>query len=213
MGKDYYKVLGLTKDATKEEIKKAYRKLALKYHPDKNKSIGAEEKFKEVAEAYEILSDNEKRRMYDRHGDEGFTSHGMSEDNNNFSFHDPREMFEEFFGHSDPFADMFNDMDGGFAHSMFNGFPFHQHHEQLHKSPSNHFYTRSKTTPLRKDPAVEYDLRVTLEDVLKGCTKRVKISRQRMCSDGMNTRQEDKILEINVKKGWKVRICEQLNKL
>lgn len=58
MGKDYYAILGVSRKATDDEIKKAYRKLALKYHPDKNKSPGAEEKFKEVAEAYEVLSDS-----------------------------------------------------------------------------------------------------------------------------------------------------------
>lgn len=71
MGKDYYKILGLAKGAAEEDIKKAYRKLALKYHPDKNKSAGAEEKFKEIAEAYEVLSDKKKRDIYDQFGEEG----------------------------------------------------------------------------------------------------------------------------------------------
>ena len=57
MGKDFYKILGVSRDATDSELKKAYRKLALKYHPDKNKEPGAEDKFKEIAEAYEVLSD------------------------------------------------------------------------------------------------------------------------------------------------------------
>lgn len=78
MGKDYYKTLGITKAATDDEIKKAYRKMALRYHPDKNKSIGAEEKFKEVAEAYEVLSDKKKRDVYDKYGEEGLKgSRGM----------------------------------------------------------------------------------------------------------------------------------------
>ena len=59
MGKDYYKILGVGRNATDDELKKAYRKLALKYHPDKNKDPGAEDRFKEIAEAYEILSDGE----------------------------------------------------------------------------------------------------------------------------------------------------------
>lgn len=71
MGKDYYKILGITKTATDDEIKKAYRKQALRYHPDKNKTIGAEEKFKEIAEAYEVLSDKKKRDIYDKYGEEG----------------------------------------------------------------------------------------------------------------------------------------------
>lgn len=71
MGKDYYKTLGIQKGATDEDIKKAYRKLALKFHPDKNKAAGAEEKFKEIAEAYEVLSDKKKRDVYDRYGEDG----------------------------------------------------------------------------------------------------------------------------------------------
>jgi len=73
MGKDYYKILGLVRGATSDDddIKKAYRKMALKYHPDKNKSPGAEERFKEVAEAYEVLSDKRKREIYDQYGEEG----------------------------------------------------------------------------------------------------------------------------------------------
>ena len=71
MGKDYYKILGLARSATTDEIKKAYRKMALKYHPDKNKSAGAEERFKEIAEAYEVLSDKKKREIYDQYGEEG----------------------------------------------------------------------------------------------------------------------------------------------
>lgn len=72
MGKDYYKILGLSsRVASEDDIKKAYRKMALKYHPDKNKSSGAEEKFKEIAEAYEVLSDKKKREIYDQYGEEG----------------------------------------------------------------------------------------------------------------------------------------------
>lgn len=76
MGKDYYRTLGLTKAATEEEIKKAYRKLALRYHPDKNKAAGAEEKFKEIAEAYEVLSDKGKREIFDKYGEEGLKRGG-----------------------------------------------------------------------------------------------------------------------------------------
>ena len=59
MGKDYYRILGISRRATQDEIKKAYKKMALKFHPDKNKDPGAEDKFKEIAEAYEVLSDRE----------------------------------------------------------------------------------------------------------------------------------------------------------
>ena len=77
MGKDYYKVLGIAKGAAEDEIKKAYRKQALRYHPDKNKSPGAEDKFKEIAEAYDVLSDAKKREIYDRYGEEGNYLLGM----------------------------------------------------------------------------------------------------------------------------------------
>lgn len=70
-GKDYYSILGVSKTASAEEIKKSYRKLAAKYHPDRNKEADAEERFKEVQEAYEILSDQQKRQMYDQYGEAG----------------------------------------------------------------------------------------------------------------------------------------------
>lgn len=79
MGKDYYKILGIPKTSKDDEIKKAYRKMALRFHPDKNKTIGAEEKFKEVAEAYEVLSDKKKRDIYDKYGEEGLKgNHGKA---------------------------------------------------------------------------------------------------------------------------------------
>lgn len=71
MGKDYYKTLGISKGSNEEEIKKAYRRMALRFHPDKNKDANAEEKFKEIAEAYEVLSDPKKRAVYDQLGEEG----------------------------------------------------------------------------------------------------------------------------------------------
>lgn len=74
MGKDYYDILGIKKGASEDDIKKAYRKQALRFHPDKNKSPGAEEKFKEIAEAYDVLSDPKKKDIYDRYGEEGKVS-------------------------------------------------------------------------------------------------------------------------------------------
>lgn len=71
MGKDYYKILGISKDASDEEIKKAYRQLALKYHPDRNKTADAEETFKEISQAYRILIDKKQRDVYDHLGEEG----------------------------------------------------------------------------------------------------------------------------------------------
>lgn len=71
MGKDFYKVLGVSSDSNEDEIKRAYRKMALKFHPDKNSEADAEDKFKEIAEAYEILTDPKKRIIYDQYGEEG----------------------------------------------------------------------------------------------------------------------------------------------
>jgi DnaJ-class molecular chaperone len=119
MGKDYYHILGLSKSATDDEIKKAYRKLALKYHPDKNKSPEAEEKFKLLAEAYEVLSDKKKRDIYDQFGEEGLKGGGGGSGGGfggggsgphfTYSFHgDPRQTFAQFFGTENPFEMFFN---------------------------------------------------------------------------------------------------------
>jgi molecular chaperone DnaJ len=103
--KDYYRILGVVRNATPEDIKKAYRKLALKYHPDRNPgSKEAEENFKEAAEAYEVLHDPEKRRLYDLYGHEGVSSTGFT------GFHDFSDIFRSF---SDIFEDLFGF--GGFG--------------------------------------------------------------------------------------------------
>jgi curved DNA-binding protein len=107
MAKDYYAVLGVPKDATAEVIKKAYRKLALKFHPDKNPGDKkAEEKFKEITEAYAVLSDPEKRRQYDQFGEAGFHQRFSQEDiYRNF---DVGDIFREFgFGTDDIFSHIF----------------------------------------------------------------------------------------------------------
>ncbi|MDG7001986.1 MAG: DnaJ domain-containing protein [Nitrososphaerota archaeon] len=78
--RDYYEVLGVPKDATIDQIKASYRKLAMQYHPDRNKSKDAEEKFKEISEAYAVLSDDSKRAEYDRFGHEGIQGRYSSED-------------------------------------------------------------------------------------------------------------------------------------
>merc|ERR1739848_41072 len=76
MGKDYYAILGVSKSASDADLKKAYRKLAIKYHPDKNKSSEAEEKFKEIGLAYEVLKDPKKRKIYDQFGEAGLQNGG-----------------------------------------------------------------------------------------------------------------------------------------
>jgi len=97
--RDYYEILGLSKDASAEDIKKTYRKLALKYHPDRNKEAGAEEKFKEISEAYAVLSDTEKRSQYDRFGHAGIDGQYSAEDIfRGADFSGFGDIFEMFFG-------------------------------------------------------------------------------------------------------------------
>lgn len=193
MGKDYYKILGIPKGASDDEIKKAYRKLALRYHPDKNKSPEAEEKFKEVAEAYEVLSDKKKRDIFDAYGEEGLKGGipGAQENygggNFTYTFHgDPRATFAQFFGNINPFQDFgFDD-------------PFDDH------QPFVRFFTMSnERSPARQqqDPPIEYDLSVSLEKILTGCTKNMKITKK-VLRHGRFEREE-KMLTIHVKPGWK----------
>ena len=107
--KDYYEILGISKDATEKDIKRAYRKLALKWHPDKNpdNKKEAEEKFKEINEAYSVLSDKDKRRRYD-HGGFSFEDFGFGEG------FDVNDIFNSFFGGKDPFASNFGEDDDEF---------------------------------------------------------------------------------------------------
>eukprot|EP00071_Canis_lupus_P039759 XP_022273316.1 dnaJ homolog subfamily B member 6-like isoform X2 [Canis lupus familiaris] len=130
---DYYEVLGVQRHASAEDIKKAYRKLALKWHPDKNpeNKEEAERKFKQVAEAYEVLSDAKKRDIYDRYGKEGLNGggggglHFDTPFEFGFTFRNPDDVFREFFGGRDPFSfDFFGfeevaseDLDPGFEDS------------------------------------------------------------------------------------------------
>lgn len=118
---EYYSILGVARDAPEAEIKKAYRKLALKHHPDKNPDNRehAERMFKQVAEAYEVLSDARKRQLYDQYGREGVESGGPS--GGGFDHMDMRDafgIFESFFGGRDPFAEM---MGGGGLDEFFGG--------------------------------------------------------------------------------------------
>lgn len=95
--RDYYEVLGVNKQATDEDVKKAYRKLAFQYHPDRNKDKGAEDKFKEVNEAYEVLSDAQKRSNYDRFGHAGIDG-GFGRGFEGFDFGGFGDIFDAFFG-------------------------------------------------------------------------------------------------------------------
>ena len=93
MAKDYYKTLGVDKNASEDEIRKAFRELAKKYHPDVSKEANAEEKFKEIQEAYAVLSDKEKRQQYDTYGADGPQFQGFD-----FSGFDFSDIFSSIFG-------------------------------------------------------------------------------------------------------------------
>ena len=101
--RDYYEVLGVGKNASADEIKRAYRRMAMKYHPDKNPdNKEAEGKFKECAEAYEVLSDPDKRQRYDQFGHEGLRGIGMR-DYSHMKWQDIGSIFEDIFGFDDLF--------------------------------------------------------------------------------------------------------------
>jgi molecular chaperone DnaJ len=111
MAEDYYTILGIAQNASAEEIKKAYRKKAMEFHPDRNKgSKEAEEKFKKVSRAYEVLSDEQKRKLYDAHGEAAFEQGGPGgPGGGRGGFHgaDPMDIFNQMFGGGNPFSDMF----------------------------------------------------------------------------------------------------------
>jgi molecular chaperone DnaJ len=149
--RDYYEVLGTSKNASKDEIKDAYRKLALQYHPDRNKSPEAEEKFKEISEAYAVLSDDEKRRQYDSLGHAGFDQRYTTEDI--FRGTDFESILRDLgfgFGFRDIFSTFFGDRD------------FEERHEIVGRD-------------------LVYDLDTTLEDVSRGAEKEIEISRIEKC--------------------------------
>src|SRR3954464_15474594 len=106
--RDYYEILAVERTATDEEIKKAYRKLAIKYHPDKNPGDKtAEEQFKELGEAYEALSDPQKRAAYDQYGHAAFDRRAGGFARGGAGFHDPFEIFREVFGGGNIFDELF----------------------------------------------------------------------------------------------------------
>ncbi len=163
--KDYYKILGVNKSASKEEIKKAYRKLALKYHPDKNKGDKtAEARFKEISEAYAVLGDPEKKKNYDMFGAEGFQNRFSQEDI--FKGFDIGSILRDFgFGGaggrgSSPFGQFFNGAGrGGNFHHQGGGSPF------------GSFSGGNPRSQNMKGADLVYELVMPLEEVLKTTEK------------------------------------------
>ncbi|HUX05742.1 MAG TPA: molecular chaperone DnaJ [Acidobacteriota bacterium] len=151
--RDYYEVLGVERGADAQEIKKAYRQLALKYHPDRNTDDPqAEEKFKEAAEAYAVLADPQKRSMYDRFGHAGVSTGGSP--TGGFDFNS--DIFSEF---EDIIGDFF-----GFS-SFFGGRP----------------RGRRKRSAARQGNDLRYVLELTLEDAFEGVKRKIKLSRRDTC--------------------------------
>lgn len=169
MTKDYYKILGVEKSATKEEIKKAYKKLAKKYHPDLNKEPNAGEKFKEINEAASILADDEKRSTYDQFGTtaEGFQG------NSGFDFSNMGE-------HNFDFDSIFN--------SFFEGSNF-----------GDIFGQRRGKRRYSNGADLRYDLEITLEEAAEGTTKTIQIPHTVKCNEckGTGARSEDDIVSCS----------------
>ncbi|NXS96401.1 DNJB1 protein, partial [Jacana jacana] len=180
-----------------------------RFHPDKNKEPGAEERFKEVAEAYDVLSDPKKREIFDKYGEEGLkggapTSGAAGSNGPTFTYTfrgDPHAMFAEFFDGRNPFDTFFVQRNGD---DDDNDDTFTTFHVGGFGSVS---FPRGRGGPegacRKQDPPVLYDLKVSLEEIYSGCTKKMKISHKRLNPDGKTVRNEDKILTIEVKRGWK----------
>ena len=153
MKRDYYEILSVERSATLEEVKKSYRKLALQYHPDRNPDDKAsEEKFKEATEAYEVLSDTDKRARYDRFGHEGVRNTDFGQ------YQNANDIFSHF-------ADIFGGMGGG---SIF---------EQFFGSGAS----RNPNAPERGSD-IQIPLQLTLEEIATGVEKTIKIRHLKTCS-------------------------------
>ncbi|EOA30971.1 hypothetical protein CARUB_v10014117mg [Capsella rubella] len=213
MGVDYYNVLQVDRSASEDDLKKAYRKLAMKWHPDKNPNNkkDAEAKFKQISEAYEVLSDPQKKAVYDQYGEEGLkgnvpppgaggaTYFSTGDGPTSFRFN-PRsadDIFAEFFGFSSPFGGGGGGRGTRFSSGMFGDDMFASFGgEGGGGGGSMHHGGPRKAAP------IENKLPCSLEDLYKGTTKKMRISREIADVSG-KTMQVEEILTIDVKPGWK----------
>jgi len=163
MPRDYYEILGVSKDAKTDDIKKAYRRLAREHHPDVSKDAKevAEEKFKEVSEAYEVLSDEGKRRTYDQYGHAGVNQQFRG---GGFSWED--------FTHFDDIRDIFGSSGGSIFDMFFGG------------------SRRQRNAPAQGE-SLRYDVRLTLNEVLTGMTEEIQVPRSSVCADCKGTGGKD----------------------
>lgn len=209
MGLDYYNVLKVNRNATDEDLKKAYRRLAMKWHPDKNPTNKkeAEAKFKQISEAYEVLSDPQKKAIYDQYGEEGLKDmppsgssgfqYGNGSGVSGFNPRNAEDIFAEFFG-SSPF---------GFGSSATPGrsMRFHSDGSGIFGGfggTENIFRSYSEGSMPKKPPPVESKLPCSLKELYSGSTRKMKISRTVVDANGRQ-KPETEILTIDVKPGWK----------
>ena len=219
MGVDYYKILNVDKNASDDELKKAYRKLAMKWHPDKNPNNKkqAESKFKEISEAYEVLSDPQKKAIYDQYGEEGlkgqmpppgsdagggasFFQTGDGSTTFRFNPRNANDIFAEFFGFSSPFGG--NGMRSGGTGSTARSFGGMFGGDDMFSSFGHEGVRSMHTQGPRKAPSIERRLPCSLEELYKGTTKKMKISREIADASG-KTLPVEEIVTIEIKPGWK----------
>lgn len=190
--KDYYEILELDKSASDEEIRRSYRKLALKWHPDKNKEKKkeAEKRFQEISEAYSTLSNKKLRKQYDR-GDE---------DEFDFSFKDARKMFEKFFGSFDIFGDDFF-AEGLFGRKWKDDFFGDDFFEEFKNTKGTTTYSTSvKSSTVIKDGVKTTKTKKT--EIGPEGTEKVKITEEVVGKDG-KVKKKEKYLEDGIEKDIK----------